>query len=625
MRHFAGAFVCALFVLGLVREAAHAQSIAPTTASKFETEPFSGAELLRGKRITQAECAALPGAVWAAVDQQGECIRYYHSTAGGSGSEVVVFFSAEVASTNARGEVKPYDFYVKRTPAALQERIAGSSRTLRMPYLYLGRPGSYGSSGEYARRRTPREIDLISAALDAIKSRHGYTRLHLAGYSEGGHAAAALLARRTDLGCVVLASSLLSVRSKLAESGWDQDVTGNKHPVDPVALVDQVVKRPGLRIIVVTDPDDIVISAGSQTAYVRRASAAGLPVQQIFAAATDSGAHDLWRAGLSMAADCARGVKDDAIVSKYQNKMPETPPDVDDPPLNAPAILTRGVIVNESQCKTLRDAVWVRVDGAGYCVRYWISMAGGSKDEAVVFVHGDLGDPKTPGSLNRYAAHMTAGRMQRDVQRWSRVYGGPYIAIGRLGAFGSSGDHRKRRSLLEIRVVMAALDELKVRHGLKRFHLAGQSGGAHTVAGLAQMRADVGCAVMAAGVISVKTRARDRGRKIDSGTKDLYDPIDYVAAMQHQPSRRMIVMSDPDDQLVSFHSQWEFAERVRAKSLPILHVSADSGTESFHGLHNESQSMAIDCAKGMDDSALIAKYQNKATPASGGLSAVRSR
>ena len=625
MRHFAGAFVCTLFVLGLGREAAHAQSIAPTTASKFETEPFSGAELLRGKRITQAECAALPGAVWAAVDQQGECIRYYHSTAGGSGSEVVVFFSAEVASTNARGEVKPYDFYVKRTPAALQERIAGTSRTLRMPYLYLGRPGSYGSSGEYAKRRTPREIDLISAALDAIKSRHGYTRLHFAGYSEGGHAAAALLARRTDLGCVVLASSLVSVRSRLAEAGLDQDVTGNKHPVDPIALVDQVAKRPGLRIIVVTDSDDVVISARSQTAYVRRASAAGLPVQQIFAAATDPGAHDLWRAGLLVATDCARGVKDDAIVSKYQNKIPKTPPDADDPPLNAPALLTRAVTVSESQCKTLRNAVWVRVDGTGYCVRYWISTAGGSKDEAVVFVHGDLGDPKAPTNLNRYAALVTAGRMQRDVQRWSRVYGGPYIAIGRLGAFGSSGEHRKRRSLLEIRVVTAALDELKVRHGLKRFHLAGQSGGAHTVAGLAQMRADIGCAVMAAGVISVKTRARDRGGKIDSGAKDLYDPIDHVAAMQHQPGRRMIVMSDPDDQLVSFHSQWEFAERVRAKSLPILHVTADSGIESFHGLHNESQSMAIDCAKDMDDSALIAKYQNKATPASGGLSAIRSR
>jgi pimeloyl-ACP methyl ester carboxylesterase len=200
---------------------------------------------------------------------------------------------------------------------------------------------------------------------------------------------------------------------------------------------------------------------------------------------------------------------------------------------------------------------------------------------------------------------MTAGRMQREVQRWSRLYGGPYIAIGRLGAFGSSGDHRKRRSLLEIRVVIAALDELKVRHGLRRFHLAGQSSGAHTVAGLAQIRGDVGCAVMAAGVISLKTRARDQGRKIEAGIKALYDPLDHVAAMQPHPGRRMIVMSDPDDQIVSFRSQREFADRVRAKGLPILHVSADAGTESFHGLHNESQNMAIDCAKDMDDNALL--------------------
>jgi dienelactone hydrolase len=620
MRHFVAVLVCALVVLGIAREAAHAQSTTPATGPNSETEPFSGSELLRGKRITQAECAALPGAVWVAIDQQGECIRYYHSTAGGSGPEAVVLVSTEVASTNARGEVKPYDFYVKLSPAAMQDQSARWSRSLRMPYIYLGRPGTYGSSGEYAKRRTAREIDLVSAALEAIKTRHGYSRLHLAGYSEGGHAAA-LLARRTDVRCVVLASSLLSVRSRLAESGRDEDVTGNKHPVDPIALVHQVVKRSDLRIIVVTDPDDVVISARSQTAYVRRASAAGLPVQQIFAAASDVNAHNLLRTGLSAAADCARGVKENAIVAKYQNKVPEIPPDADDPPLNTPAVLSHGVVVSESQCENLPNAVRVRVDGAGYCVRYWMSTAGGSKDEAVVYIHGDLGDAKTPGQLNRYSAFMTDGRMQREVQRWSRVYGGPYIAIGRLGAFGSSGDHRKRRSLLEIRVVIAALDELKVRHGLRRFHLAGQSGGAHTVAGLAQMRTDVGCAVMAAGVISVKTRARDQGRKIEAGA--LYDPLDHVATMQPQPGRRMIVMSDPDDQIVSFRSQREFADRVRAKGLPILHVSADAGTEIFHGLHNESQNMAIDCAKDMDDNALAAKYQNKAAPQSDGLSAIR--
>jgi pimeloyl-ACP methyl ester carboxylesterase len=293
--------------------------------------------------------------------------------------------------------------------------------------------------------------------------------------------------------------------------------------------------------------------------------------------------------------------------------------------LNARTVLTRGVVVSESQCKSLSYAAWVRVDGTGYCVRYWISTAGGAKDEAVVFVHGDLGDSKAPSNLNRYSALMTAGRMQRDVQRWSRVYGGPYIAIGRLGAYGSSGDHRKRRSLLEIRVVSAALEELKARHGFRRLHLAGQSGGAHTVAGLAQTRADVGCAVMASGAISVKTRARDLGRTIDAGIKAAYDPVDHVKAMQQQEGRRMIVMSDPDDQNASYRSQREFVERVRTRNLPILHVSADSGAENFHGLHNESQSMAIDCAKNMDDDALTAKYQNKTAPPSGGVSAIRSR
>jgi hypothetical protein len=103
MRHLVAVLVCALVVLGTARQAAHAQFTTPATAPNFETEPFSRSELLRGKRITQPECAALPGGVWVAVDQQGECIRYYHSAAGGSGPEAVVLVSSEVASTNARG------------------------------------------------------------------------------------------------------------------------------------------------------------------------------------------------------------------------------------------------------------------------------------------------------------------------------------------------------------------------------------------------------------------------------------------------------------------------------------------------------------------------------------------
>src|SRR5207342_2924088 len=163
------------------------------------------------------------------------------------------------------------------------------------------------------KRRTLREIDLVSAALDAIKSRHGYTRVHVVGFGEGALIAAALLAKRGDLGCVVLASGLLSVRSHLAERGETTDVLGNKNPLDPIALVDRIAKRPELRIFVVTDPDDVVISARSQTLYAKRLVAAGLPVRQVFVAAPDAGAHGLFRVGRQIAASCAKGMAEDII------------------------------------------------------------------------------------------------------------------------------------------------------------------------------------------------------------------------------------------------------------------------------------------------------------------------
>jgi hypothetical protein len=386
------------------------------------------------------------------------------------GADVLFFVSSDVVSVNGRGEAKPLDFYLRQTPASLQNGSASWSRTLQLPYVHLARPGTEGSSGEHAQRRTPREIELISAAIDAIKSRHGYARIHIAAFGEGAHAAAVLLAKRNDLGCVVLASGLVSLRSVLAERGRDIDVTGNKAAIDPITLVDRIAKRPELRIFVLTDPDDVTISARSQTIFAKRLAAAGLSVRQIFTAAPDANAHALFRPGREVAARCGKGIADEAIVASYQNKLPETPPDADDPPLHAADLMTRGVRLNDAQCKKLVMAFWVQAEGRSFCVRYWLSTAGGSKDEAQIFFEGDLGDPKKPpGTLNAAAARITAGGLQREAHLWSRVFGGPYASVGRLGALGSSGDHlHERRTLLEVRVAMAALDSLKERHGLQR-------------------------------------------------------------------------------------------------------------------------------------------------------------
>jgi hypothetical protein len=130
---------------------------------------------------------------------------------------------------------------------------------------------------------------------------------------------------------------------------------------------------------------------------------------------------------------------------------------------------------------------------------------------------------------------------------------------------------------------------------------------------LLQMRADIGCAVMASAVVSVMIRARDLGKTVGSA-RGAYDPIDAVGKLQQQPGRRMIVVSDLEDKVVSFHSQHEFVERVKSKGLPILQITAAAGDADFHGLASVGRRVAYDCAKGLDDETLTKRYQNKTAP-----------
>ena len=157
--------------------------------------------------------------------------------------------------------------------------------------------------------------------------------------------------------------------------------------------------------------------------------------------------------------------------------------------------------------------LWVKVENRGFCVRYWLSTAGGNKDEALVAFHGDIGG-RIDGKLQllEQARSVSDESLQNDADNGSRLYRGPYFWIARPGAFGSSGHHVKdRRTLLEIRIAMAALDAVKRRNGFKRFHLVGQSGGGHTVAGLVQLRSDIGCAVITSGGTSLRSMyARQR-------------------------------------------------------------------------------------------------------------------
>src|SRR4051794_2317542 len=60
-------------------------------------------------------------------------------------------------------------------------------------------------------------------------------------------------------------------------------------------------------------------------------------------------------------------------------------------PLSSDRDIVTGVSVTETDCKARSGRLWVKVDNRGFCVRFWLSTAGGSKDEALVAFDGDIG------------------------------------------------------------------------------------------------------------------------------------------------------------------------------------------------------------------------------------------
>jgi hypothetical protein len=72
-------------------------------------------------------------------------------------------------------------------------------------------------------------------------------------------------------------------------------------------------------------------------------------------------------------------------------------------------------------------------------------------------------------------------------------------------------------------------------------------------------------------------------------------------------------VSDLDDKVVSYRSQREFVDRVRARGLPIVHIAAaaEATDRDAHDLYRHALHVTAACAKGIDDRELITRYQNK--------------
>lgn len=276
-------------------------------------EHFPAEDLLRGILPPVAPHEATCNSVWVEVDGQVECIRYYAAgpEEGGTASAVIYLHGDRLWGD------APIS-YTDNTAHQQQDLANAAHRSLGLPFILLARPGTYGSSGCHAQRRTMREMRVVNAAVRAIRSRYGIARTSLAGQSGGAAVAAYVMTQQSNLHSVVLTSGALSMRVIVSHdpmSIYDTKTTGL---YDAVAHVAEVAANPGRRLLVIASEGDRFSPPVNQKEYAEALALNGHDVRFMWGEGAGEHRHTLDRTGWAAAAWCLDGVASSEIARRLQ-------------------------------------------------------------------------------------------------------------------------------------------------------------------------------------------------------------------------------------------------------------------------------------------------------------------
>jgi pimeloyl-ACP methyl ester carboxylesterase len=313
--------------------AALAALLIASTPSRAQSRPelgsFDPVAVVDGIRIDRSACAEWEKndtAIWVEVDGTSACLRYYAAglaPSGGSNPIAALWLNGDVLGPNGKNAEKRQKGFGPTEMVALERRLF---ERYRVPTLFLGRPGTYGSAGKHhATRGRPLEARLIDAAMDGLAERYHIGAWSLGGHSGGGTLVAEMLARRSDLRCAVISSGASAYRAYLQA----RDLIRSGEPLtrfDPYDALDRVPTDPNRRIFVIGDPRETNVPFSAQKLYfdglVSRGHAAWLvPLER----ASDARHHDLVDFGETATEMCATGAGTDAILETLKS-MPEPSP-----------------------------------------------------------------------------------------------------------------------------------------------------------------------------------------------------------------------------------------------------------------------------------------------------------
>jgi len=614
---------------------------------------------------TEASCLASPQAIWVSLADGGAgCFDWARSDAGGGGPFALVDLTDGRTDAIERIGAGPLPASAKAADSEQSTSIDRWSQILKSPVVLIGRrpaPTKAGPTAPSTDRRV--DVDLMSAALDQLKERLEVKGFHLMGLAAAGNLAATLALRRPDIHCTVMAGAWLSERDRLAETGETFRPATLRATNDPLAEIDRLRPRDGLRFIDLIDPTDLNTPQSALDAFAAAAQRHGVGLERIMLPALTSAPQRNERAmrtALACAtgkseADVATALRPDAdaaptpapgpvqrpigeliLPQSLAVAPPPVPRQPTAPQLPAPtlslepvepqipqaplaikpeqaafsrAALLTGTMADAATCLSEPFAVWVTSVGTPECIRYYYSDIGGIGPRALVFLNGDFTYRGADGqpTVDADYARLTPADLQHVAEVRSLDFGGPMIYLARPGTLGSSGfELRVRHTPREVALVAAALAEIKRRHGIATFDLIGHSGGGLLVGALVAERGDIGCAVSSSGVLATNAWTSQRLNLPPSNSGFLYDPLAHVGDIRPGPNFRYILLTDAADTTVSAASTQLYLDALAAAGIPHLHVALTAADDAHHDLALHGFRAAIACAHGMPDTDIVA-------------------
>ncbi|MFM1814025.1 MAG: hypothetical protein RLZ98_720 [Pseudomonadota bacterium] len=280
----------------------------PTEHTSYITEKDGTQHRLL--RIDRGRCLAEPNRLWATAGDYVECIQYVTPPAQPAGTTAVVFFSGDVAAEEVTRQ------RMEAMQTAYRRRAELVAKGYGVPVYVVGRPGLMGSSGSHILGGQRDESQIIGAALDQLKRRHGLQRLVLGGQSGGARLVAQLLTtRRSDVDCAVMASGAYGI--PLVKGGGTRRTNiwgdpGQRYLV-PIQNIGSILHDGRRRNFVIGDPRDTRTPFEGQREWALALQQAGHKTILLEAVAGGKEHHFLSEVGIRVAGLCAAGKSDGAI------------------------------------------------------------------------------------------------------------------------------------------------------------------------------------------------------------------------------------------------------------------------------------------------------------------------